>query len=1261
MTSYITAGVLFLALCCVTHSSNVEELLKKAEELKIKFDAPPSNIEVERPIYPYSWGDYFVAMDERDRLELICTAEGTPEPTYRWEFNGGPLGDDPRISDVDGVLTVLEPTRDDEGDYQCFAANKHGTAMSPIYKAIFAYQLPFEDTGMIRESFEEGDEAILECGAPDGAPKPRIYWTDHIEFKTLDTDNRISYSTEGNLHFSNILESDEGGYYCFAANDLLGSYMRSALHNVRVNSGDGLPRPARISSLPTSVMGLRKEKFKIKCLASGFPTPVISWFKDGQELPGGDSSIALESHNQDLVFSSLGFDDAGTYECRASNDENTPPVFETVHLTVNSAPYFDPEPADLIVAPGDSSAIDCKVGGIPKPVSKWLQNGQEIRDSESSSYQVINSSRIAINSVREGESTVFQCIADNIYGTEVGSFTITVLAIPATISEGPLPSVTASEGTSFQLDCVTFGSPTPTVEWHKDGVKLDSGGRITITEENDGATSHLNVSDLALEDAGTYECHALNSVDNDMQSSVIFVRLPTSVTLTPETQNVIKGNRADFTCHVVADERVEPTIRWFFGDTELNPNQPGSEYELVGENVLRVLAAKASHTGTFRCLAETEHDEDSATAELIVQAEPNAPYGVRLEISGLEATLSWTEPASNNAEIQNYTIEYRTQHDTFPFPSDIAPWAKLRTVSASISEDTITLENYLEYSFRVTASNAIGTSEKSEVVTGDRTPPGDPDEDSMPSGVRSEATEPGTLTVSWDEVHPFHHNGPDFSYVVKWRKEGETDWREAVITDPSQTSFDITAEEYENIEYSVGVRNSVDDGPPPEQNSGTTGQGVPSAAPGNVKLEAISSNAINVSWDAVPEEDVNGELLHYKIYYTRQSQQGSTKTVDCPADQTSCVVDGLEAFSNYEVEVAVVNGHAEGPRSEAQTIRTEEGVPSPSKIKSVQATSYRIAVKWDPPAQENGVLLGYHLQILEIDKDSDTISNQKNVTTDNVDMLKYVVEDAKPETDYEIVLSAYTRVGDSTTEKAETKTAKPGAPVTPGKPVAAKGIKELNVTWPAPPEEGPLPDEVRACYKVKGSEDDCVYTDYVDVLETNHIMIDGLEEGTKYEVFLEFKNKDGTERGETEICATQGGPGKTSGEDGGFPSWFIALICIIIFLLLILLIICILKTQKGGKYNVSDKEKQLKDENAPLKNNDGFPEFNQDSEFPDDMDGSQDSLASNPEGSEGDSLKEYADDEDPSKFNEEGSFIEEYHDPKTRSTDVREGGTSTFV
>lgn len=66
------------------------------------------------------------------------------------------------------------------------------------------------------------------------------------------------------------------------------------------------------------------------------------------------------------------------------------------------------------------------------------------------------------------------------------------------------------------------------------------------------------------------------------------------------------------------------------------------------------------------------------------------------------------------------------------------------------------------------------------------------------------------------------------------------------------------------------------------------------------------------------------------------------------------------------------------------------------------------------------------LHFLSVDKDSDTINNVNNKTIDDANMLMYTLEDAKPETDYEIVLSAYTRVGDSPTEKKETKTAKSG-------------------------------------------------------------------------------------------------------------------------------------------------------------------------------------------------------------------------------------------
>lgn len=95
--------------------------------------------------------------------------------------------------------------------------------------------------------------------------------------------------------------------------------------------------------------------------------------------------------------------------------------------------------------------------------------------------------------------------------------------------------------------------------------------------------------------------------------------MPTTVSMEPDTLDVVKGSTAEFTCIVVKDDRATVTIDWFFKDSKIDPGQPGSEYSLQGENTLRVLSAKASHSGTFKCTAKTWYDEDSGTAELIVQ------------------------------------------------------------------------------------------------------------------------------------------------------------------------------------------------------------------------------------------------------------------------------------------------------------------------------------------------------------------------------------------------------------------------------------------------------------------------------------------------------------------------------------------------------------------------------------------------------------------------------------------------------------------
>lgn len=74
----------------------------------------------------------------------------------------------------------------------------------------------------------------MECGAPEGAPKPRVYWTDAQTRTPIIPDNRVRLSQQGDLHFANTVQDDAKTYYCFAANYFLKSYMRSPLHRVTI-------------------------------------------------------------------------------------------------------------------------------------------------------------------------------------------------------------------------------------------------------------------------------------------------------------------------------------------------------------------------------------------------------------------------------------------------------------------------------------------------------------------------------------------------------------------------------------------------------------------------------------------------------------------------------------------------------------------------------------------------------------------------------------------------------------------------------------------------------------------------------------------------------------------------------------------------------------------------------------------------------------------------------------------------------------------
>ncbi len=301
--------------------------------------------------------------------------------------------------------------------------------------------------------------------------------------------------------------------------------------------------------------------------------------------------------------------------------------------------------------------------------------------------------------------------------------------------------------------------------------------------------------------------------------------------------------------------------------------------------------------------------------------------------------------------------------------------------------------------------------------------------------------------------------------------------------------------------------------------------------------------------------------------------------------------------------------------------------------------------------------------------DGNTLVDTKAEVIKGSDTTSFKIS-AKPGTPYRIEIFAINGAEDEGAMEEKEVTTRPGG--VPLEPVFAEGQlspghEVINVTF-IQTSSGPAANSFYVLYKeANDDEADFEKSSTMDLLDGSLLVVKGLKRNTEYVMQIVAVNDDGSTKGPNQREKTLGGEAAVA-PPIYVRGWFIALLIIIVALLCILLVLCILKSQRGGKYNVSDKEQQRKGdiESTPLKDEGGFEEFDPNKDNPDGElpRGSQGSLRdSEPGSSDTDSLKEYADGE-LGKFNEEGSFIGQYGDKKQRPADDGEQGGaaySTFV
>ncbi|XP_024139303.1 neuronal cell adhesion molecule a isoform X14 [Oryzias melastigma] len=959
--------------------------------------------------------------DPREHIVIRCEAKGNPQPSFKWARNGTDFDveSDPKVLMKPGSGTLVIDISGGkaeayEGTYQCTAENEHGKALTNkiVIRQSRSPLWPKErNEGTV---VQKGVSLVLKCRPPAGLPPPVIFWMDN-NFQKLQLDERVSQALNGDLYFSNVLPQDaREDYICYARFPHTQTIQQKQPISVVVldNNPQGERRPRiLLPSDPISTkMVLKGVVLQLECIAEGLPTPDVSWQKVGGELP--NNRMAFHNFGKILQISDVNESDAGDYHCTAKNKLGS--VHHVIKVDVKAAPFWISAPKNLILAPNETGILTCRVNGTPKPKVSWFVNGVPVENAAADRSRKVDDDTVIINNVQIGSSAVYQCNASNEFGYVMANAFVSVLAEPPKMLTPPDQVYQVITNSPAFLDCASFGSPTPTITWFKDGrISIENGDQYVIHKNG---TLEITVAQVL--NTGKYTCVATNNLGMKENSVNLEVKEPTRILEQPEYKVVQRGMSATFDCTVKHDKSLTPIMTWLKDRGEL----PDDERFEVDSDSLTIRNVVEGDAGTYTCIMKTSLDQDSASAVLTVVGKPDPPTDLELtDQTERSVQLTWTPGDENNSPIQSFLVQYE---DSLHHKG---VWVNLTEVDGTRTTTHLELSPYVYYSFRVLARNEVGYSEPSYPSSQYRTNPAAPDEN--PSNVRGVGSQPDNMVISWMPLTGYQANGPGLKYKVHWkRRDGEENWSSQNVVDKSEFVLTGTPT-YVPYEIKVQALNDYGNGPDPEIVIGYSGEDVPLSAPEKVQVKVKDSTLAEVHWEPVNASSVRGQLQGYKVSYQRQrgllgGEQGQQqeKVIIFSGDQSHGQIPDLQPFSIYTLSINVLNNKGEGPPSSNQTFETPEGVPGPPSFLNVLSPRLdSFSLEWGPPANNNGRLTGYTLRYQPVNRTAEPGTVQElnffaNETTTTLDNLNSSML-------YKFYLSAKTIKGSGPTITEEASTA----------------------------------------------------------------------------------------------------------------------------------------------------------------------------------------------------------------------------------------------
>uniref|UniRef100_A0A3P8PDA1 Neural cell adhesion molecule L1 n=1 Tax=Astatotilapia calliptera TaxID=8154 RepID=A0A3P8PDA1_ASTCA len=1128
-------------------------------------------------------------------FNLACEATGNPAPIFRWLKDGELFGSETEGS---GTLRGDNSSLDMlEGEYRCYASNSLGTAMTQTVKVNVEPQPILMKQQVERERGLVGQSMVLSCNPPKSSPPPSIHWM-NINLMHITRSERVTIGLDGKLYFANLVKSDsKEDYICHAQYREARTILPATAVSLSVKQSNSVAHGGKPEFFHhrnhSQISALKGNSVTLECLPRGLPTPQVEWKKKDGVL--ADTTGQVINFDRWLHFDNITLDDDGEYECKASNTHGS--ITRSFTVTVEAAPYWMKEPQNLMYTPGETVRLDCQADGIPRPSITW-----RINEVDEEPRRTVTAGTLIMKDVNIGDTAVYQCEAKNDHGSILLNTYLYVVELPPQILSPDGFIYNATKGRDVALHCESFGSPRPLKRhWDREDTGALLSDPLLYPRVSILTNGTLKLSDVSHNDSGEYICSVQNTNISITAKLDVF---RDEILTPPQAVRVVQGKSAFLDCDVDTDPRLR--------DYQVVWKKANRKLEETSNNTLKVTDVQLNDSTKYSCEVITKVDNVIAQGSITVIAKPDPPSGLTLSnAEGVSVTLSWSPGLSHNSPITEFIIQAREEYHT---EERKWTWEEMKKVPGDFNHVELTLHPFSTYRFRVIAINEVGRSRHSNSSDHHSTPPDVPSIN--PTGVRSNSSEPGTLIITWDEIDKRFHNGQNFQYEVLWREAdgSNVNWNSGRVRSPPFIVNNTGT--YTPFEIKVRSVNALGGGPEPKSESGHSGEDKPEEAPTGVSTTVMNST-IRVSWNEA--QRVRGLLLGYRVALLIEFNYLTHIT----EIKTSAEVTGLRLFSEYELTVTAFNSKGESPRSPPHHFHTPEGVPGPpATLEFESPTEKSLILSWSPPAETNGILLGY---IVQYQREVESKDSPVEILKVNDPTVKHItLDNLDPNSHYIFKVTACTKIGQGPPITRRGATLLDGEP--PRNITVTSGNASVHLSWV--PGERNRNHGFHIQYLKKSGGGGWEKSEQVNTTQ-GFYMLTGLQPGAQYHLRVMHGNSTYWQV-PSEITgrfATQG--------------WLIGLISAIVLLVLILLILCLIKRSKGGKYAVKDKEsKEVDSEARPMKD-EAFGEYRSlESDGDEKRSDSQQSLEESKMGSV-DSLAEYGDSVDI-QFNEDGSFIGQY-------------------